>query len=168
MLRTRARCLQLRGAKIDAKTSIGPRCQVTKPWLLKLGANILVESDVYFKIVSDNAKLVLDDFVFVGKGTEFDVMLSIAIGKHSLIAPGGFITDHSHGIAKNLRIDQQPCFASPVSIGMDVWIGSKVTILAGVTIGDGAVIAAHSVVNRDVSPYTIFGGAPACFLKKRV
>jgi acetyltransferase-like isoleucine patch superfamily enzyme len=52
-------------------------------------------------------------------------------------------------------------------IGNDVWIGHGVTILTGVTIGDGAVIAANSNVVKDVEPYSIVGGNPAKFIKKR-
>lgn len=54
-----------------------------------------------------------------------------------------------------------------VTIGHDVWIGHGVTILPGVTIGDGAVIGAGAVVSRDVAPYTIVGGTPARFIKRR-
>jgi virginiamycin A acetyltransferase len=52
-------------------------------------------------------------------------------------------------------------------IGNDVWIGHKATIMAGVTIGDGAIIAAHSIVTKDVPPYSIVGGNPAKEIKKR-
>ncbi|MGL5169432.1 CatB-related O-acetyltransferase [Edwardsiella tarda] len=54
-----------------------------------------------------------------------------------------------------------------VLIGSDVWIGSDVRILNGVSIGDGAVIAAGAVVTKNVEPYTIVGGVPAKFIKKR-
>jgi len=53
------------------------------------------------------------------------------------------------------------------TIGNDVWIGYKATIMAGVTIGDGAVIATNAVVTKDVAPYTIVGGNPAKVIKKR-
>jgi virginiamycin A acetyltransferase len=52
-------------------------------------------------------------------------------------------------------------------IGNDVWVGYKATIMSGVTIGDGAIIAAHSVVTKDVEPYAIVGGNPAKLIKKR-
>ena len=55
----------------------------------------------------------------------------------------------------------------PVSTGNDVWIGYEAVILAGVTIGDGAVIAARAVVTRDVPPYTIVGGVPARPIRRR-
>lgn len=53
------------------------------------------------------------------------------------------------------------------TIGNDVWIGYNATIMAGVTIGDGAIIATNSVVTKDVAPYTIVGGNPAKVIKKR-
>lgn len=54
-----------------------------------------------------------------------------------------------------------------IVIGNDVWIGYEAVILAGVTIGDGAVIGARAVVTRDVPPYTIVGGVPAKPIRKR-
>ena len=54
-----------------------------------------------------------------------------------------------------------------IVIGNDVWIGFEAVILAGVTIGDGAVIAARAVVTKDVPPYTIVGGVPARPIRKR-
>ena len=50
---------------------------------------------------------------------------------------------------------------------MHVWIGYEAVILAGVTIGDGAIIGARAVVTKDVPPYTIVGGVPAKFIRKR-
>ncbi len=52
-------------------------------------------------------------------------------------------------------------------IGNDVWIGMDTTIMPGIKIGDGAIIAAKSVVTRDVAPYTIVGGNPANKIKER-
>lgn len=54
-----------------------------------------------------------------------------------------------------------------IVVGNDVWIGYKAVILAGVTIGDGAVIGARAVVTKDVSPYTIVGGVPAHAIRQR-
>jgi len=54
-----------------------------------------------------------------------------------------------------------------ITIGNDVWIGYNATIMAGVTIGDGAIIATNATVTRDVAPYTIFGGNPAKEIRKR-
>lgn len=54
-----------------------------------------------------------------------------------------------------------------ILIGSDVWIGYEAVILAGVTIGDGAIIAARAVVTKDVPPYTIVGGVPAKAIRRR-
>ena len=54
-----------------------------------------------------------------------------------------------------------------IVIGNDVWIGYEAVILAGVTIGDGAVIGSRAVVTKDVPPYTIVGGVPAKTIRRR-
>ena len=54
-----------------------------------------------------------------------------------------------------------------IVVGNDVWIGYNATIMAGVTIGDGAIIATNATVTKDVAPYTIVGGNPAALIKKR-
>ncbi|PWC81058.1 hypothetical protein TSH58_00215 [Azospirillum sp. TSH58] len=56
---------------------------------------------------------------------------------------------------------------SPVVIGSDVWIGRRAMIMGGVTIGDGAIIAANSVVTKDVPPFAIVGGCPARLIRYR-
>jgi acetyltransferase-like isoleucine patch superfamily enzyme len=58
-------------------------------------------------------------------------------------------------------INRQPNTARPIRIGNGVWIGAQALILSGVTIADGAIIAAGSVVREDVAPNTIVGGVPA-------
>lgn len=58
-------------------------------------------------------------------------------------------------------------YTKPVEIGNDVWIGSNVSIMMGVKIGDGAVIGAHALVNKDVPPYAVVAGVPAKILKYR-
>jgi len=63
-------------------------------------------------------------------------------------------------------VEQLP-FKGDTVIGNDVWIGQNVTIMPGIKIGDGAIIAANSTVVKSVEPYTIYGGNPANFIKKR-
>lgn len=64
------------------------------------------------------------------------------------------------------KIEELP-FKGDTMVGNDVWIGQYATIMPGVQIGDGAIIAANSIVAKDVAPYTIYGGNPAKFIKKR-
>jgi acetyltransferase-like isoleucine patch superfamily enzyme len=65
------------------------------------------------------------------------------------------------------KIKGHPSSKGDVIIGNDVWIGFGCTILSGVKIGDGAVVAARSVVTKDVPPYAIVGGVPAKVIKYR-
>ena len=143
------------------RVAIGSNCRIDRPGAVELGERSTIEHNVWLKLVDDSAKLSIGAWSFIGTGTEFDVMESVEVGEHTLIAPGCYITDHTHGIISGVRIDQQRCFASPVKIGSDVWIGTKVCVLRGVTIGDGAVIGAGSVVRKDVEPGSIVVGVPA-------
>jgi acetyltransferase-like isoleucine patch superfamily enzyme len=165
--RWRASIWRLRGAKIAEKVSLGSRCRIDCPWCLQIGGRTLAESDVYMKIVDDNAAVKIGEYVFIGKGTEFDIREQLTIGDHTIIAPGCFITDHNHGTLQELRIDQQPCISKPVTIGEDVWLGAGVVILPGVNIGDGAVIGANAVVTKDVASMTVVVGVPAEFIRSR-
>lgn len=64
------------------------------------------------------------------------------------------------------HLSQLP-FKGDIVIGNDVWIGRESVIMPGVTIGDGAIVAAYSVVTKDVPPYGVAGGNPATLLKRR-
>ncbi|HBE74140.1 MAG TPA: hypothetical protein DDW31_08695 [candidate division Zixibacteria bacterium] len=62
--------------------------------------------------------------------------------------------------------EYQPVFhTAPVAVGDDVWIGARAIILKGVTVGQGSIVAAGSVVARDVAPYTVVAGNPAVKVK---
>jgi len=68
---------------------------------------------------------------------------------------------------KSKLIRNQPDLQLPVQIGSDVWIGANCTILGGVQIGDGAVVGAGSIVNKDIPAYAIAVGNPARVIKYR-
>lgn len=94
----------------------------------------------------------------------------IKIGDDFLSGKWVTITDNSHGNTtyENLIIPPAKRLVyskGPVIIGKKVWVGDKVTILPGVIIGDGAVIAANSVVTKDVPSYSVVGGNPAKIIK---
>jgi len=105
----------------------------------------------------------------------------LVIGKFCSIAHGAsFILNGGNHFADRISSYPFPVFGcwgtqdpgpwpnkSSITIGHDVWIGWNATILPGVTIGDGAIIAAQSVVTSDVEPYTIVGGNPARLIKRR-
>lgn len=92
----------------------------------------------------------------------------IEIGNNTQISAGCFITDFNHRFRrKGVPIHRQGYQRSPVVIGNDVWIGTHSVILAGVTIGDGAVIGAGSVVTHDVARHQVVAGNPAKFIRMR-
>lgn len=96
-----------------------------------------------------------------------------SIGHYALIGPEEHPLRHlttSPRPSELLRLNVSPttnAFPSPPQIGNDVWIGSHAVILQGVSIGDGAVIAAGAVVTKDVRAYEIVGGVPAEHLGER-
>lgn len=87
----------------------------------------------------------------------------IYIGDDVLIGHHAMFATLNHDENPERRGDLHP---SPIHIGNRVWIGANATILPGVTIGDGAIVAAGAVVTRDVPPMTIAGGVPAKRIKE--
>ena len=87
----------------------------------------------------------------------------IRIGNNCLIGPDVGIYTAGHRLQPEGRVLDG--YGIPIVIGNDVWIGGHSTILPGVTIGDGAVVAAGSVVTKDVKPRTLVGGNPAKYIK---
>ncbi len=92
----------------------------------------------------------------------------VRIGDNALIAPGTVITTVNHALTPKKRA-AGVCTAKPVVIGSDVWIGANtfINVSRCRVIGDGAIVAAGAVVNGDVPPYAVVGGAPARVLKFR-
>ena len=85
----------------------------------------------------------------------------VDIGDDTLIGPGVRIISYHHHHAAGQAIRSQPSEGKPIHIGRDCWIGANAVILAGLTIGDGAVVAAGAVVTRDVPPGVVVVGVPA-------
>ena len=104
----------------------------------------------------------------IGRNTTINCYLDVEVGATTLIADWVYISDFDHK-ADDLAIPikDQGIVKSPVRIGRDVWLGTKVTVTRGVRIGEGAIVGANAVVTRDVEPYTVVGGVPARLLKRR-
>lgn len=138
--------------------------------LVKVGNNSLVEGAILFD--RENAAVEIGDRTFIGNST-LVCSSAISVGSDVLMAWGCTVVDHnSHSIEweerKNDvtdwisgRKDWSHVKIAPVKIGDKAWIGFNVIILKGVTIGEGAVVAAGSVVTRDVPPFTVAAGNPA-------
>jgi len=111
-------------------------------------------------VLGDDVDLALEVLITTGGGVE--------IGDRTLVGYRTQILSSNHVIPTNKgRIFFAGHENNPVNIASDVWIGANCLILSGVTIGEGAVVAAGSVVTKDVAPFTIVGGCPAKVLKHR-
>lgn len=144
--------------------------EVTWPHKVSLGERCSLEHDVYFHAAgpySEGVSIQLGAGCFIGNGCEFNISHRLTIGENSLVAAGTRFIDHNHGIALGTPIKQQPETSGPISVGPDVWIGANSLILQGVTIGEGAVVAAGSVVTHSVPPFTVVAGVPARALRDR-
>lgn len=150
----------------DRKISIGYMSRVTN---CDLGLRVTFGDHV----LAFNAQL--DDFTYVADGTTIG---QARIGKFCSIGPeckiglgqhpaSVFVSTHPAFFSPDPR--NQITFADrayfnehgPIVIGNDVWLGARAMIMDGVTIGDGAIVAAGAVVTRDVAPFTMVGGVPA-------
>lgn len=129
------------GSKIDYTCSLDNQCKIVAPWLLTMGA-----------------------YSSLGEGSLVKCRRNIIIGSHCCIGKDVLIFSGTHNInSRNFELIQKP-----VTIGNNVWISTRSMIQPGVTIGDWAVIGAMSFVTKDVESWSIVGGIPAKFIKKRI
>lgn len=163
----RATLLRARGSELAPKVRIGAGVTITRPSALSADSRVVVEPGVVFKLVGSQARLHLGSHVFVGRGTQFDLSGELIVGDNTMFAPGCFITDHNHGIANGIPMWRQPIVNKQVRIGADCWLGARSILLPGVTIGDGAVVAAGAVVTGNVAAGSIVAGVPARFQRMR-
>lgn len=115
--------------------------------------------------------------IFIGNGVSIGAFNHITCTNRIVFGDGVLtgkfvtITDNSHGNTDNASLhirpnDRDVVSKGPVIIGKNVWIGDKATILPGVTVGEGAVVAANAVVTKDVPAFSVVGGNPARILKQ--
>lgn len=132
---------------------------------IELGNKVLLHR--YAKIsawgTEGQALVKIGNNVAIGDRTEIHAGKNVSIGDNSIIAWDCCIMDRDYH-----KIEGDKELPKPVIIGKNVWIGCRVLILKGVTVGDGAVIAAGSVVTKDVPPCAVVGGNPARVLKEDV
>jgi len=123
------------------------------------------KNNVLFNYPEFGDRLVIGKFCAIASGVKF--IMGAANHRLSSVTTYPFAV-FGGAWAENAppHLSQLP-FKGDIVVGSDVWIGRESVILPGVHIGDGAVIAAYSVVAKDVPPYTVFGGNPARLLKRR-
>lgn len=133
-----------------------------------LGNKILVDGKCNFIFASRYSQaptLEVGDGTFIGHECGFTVGRKISIGKHCLISSQVWMFDTSgHPTDPALRLANAPTpedKVRPIVIEDNVWVGSRSIIFPGVTIGEGSVVSAASLVRDDVPPYTLVAGNPA-------
>jgi acetyltransferase-like isoleucine patch superfamily enzyme len=110
----------------------------------------------------------IGDKAVFGKDNTVNCYLDVEIGAATLVADWVYICDFDHVTADiTLPIKDQGIVKSPVRIGPDTWLGTKVTITRGSVIGRGCVVGAHAVVRGEVADYKIAVGIPARVVRDR-
>ena len=132
--------LKLFGAKVKWSSNVLPSCRIWQPWKLTMGA-----------------------YACLSEGVDCYTVDEIVIGAQATVSQGVKLCSASHDISSRIM----ELTTSPIHIGENAWVAGWSIILPGVTIGEGAVVGAGSVVTKDVEPWTVVGGNPAKFIKKR-
>jgi acetyltransferase-like isoleucine patch superfamily enzyme len=113
---------------------------------------------IFIQLARAEAKLTIENNVYINYGTEISLVKEVFIGAYSLIGIDCLIYDtdwHSlNGLDKDIPI-------APTRIGRGVWLGARVLVMKGVTIGDNTVVAASSVVTNSLPGNVLAGGSPA-------
>ena len=114
---------------------------------LIVGSNVICRNFENFHVSS--GKLILHDGVFVNNSCSFNCMERIEIGSGTMMGEGVRFYDHDHVYTAE-KIEKWQWTTAPIRVGRDCWIGSNVTILKGVTIGDNTIIGAGCLIRNDV------------------
>lgn len=113
--------------------------------------------------------LEIGENVFFNRNVYITAFEKVCIGNNVLIGPNTIINSGNHNyLNSKVLIAEQGHTYKPIIIENDVWIGADCKILAGVTIGKGAVVGAGSVVTKNIAPYSVVAGIPARAIKKRI
>lgn len=144
------------------KLGLKLRVSTARKFMIHVGNNVNIEKGARVTSncsVGDNS----------GIGINAKLHGTVLIGNDVMMGPDCIIYTQNHAYGRTDIPMHQQGFSEekPVTIGNDVWIGGRVIILAGISIGNGAIIGAGSVVTKDVPGYAIVGGNPAKVLKYR-
>ncbi len=154
--------------QLKAAQKIGAEIELTGPVIIQnsgtieIGDQVIFDSKwykpIYLQLSRPEAKLTIENNVFINYGTEISLVREVSIGAFSLIGIDCLIYDtdwHSlDGLDRDVPI-------APTRIGRGVWLGARVIVMKGVAIGDNTVVAANSVVTNDLPNNVLAGGSPA-------
>ena len=141
-----------------------------------VGDGTIFEKDLQLTAMVSQSQtpcLSIGNHCLIRRGAHITASNKITIGDHLLTGTNVLITDNSHGVTDydSLLIapgDRQIVSKGPVVIGYNVWLGNNVCVLPGVTIGNGVVVGANSVVTHDIPAYSVAIGIPAKVVKQNI
>lgn len=131
---------------------------------IRIGQDVSIHSFLHRVQLSagPGARLIIGDGTFLNNGVVLSARNCVSIGNRCQLGPHVIVMDCDfHGVDN--RTETAP--AAPIIVEDDVWLATRVTILKGVRIGRGSVVAAGAVVTKDVAPYTLVGGVPARLIR---
>lgn len=163
---SRGCCLGSDGLGKSCSLEGGPNLYIGSNTYIGDGSELLVYQSHFATPL--NAKLEIGKHVRMTARCRITCAGNISIGDDALIAPDVFITDHNHGMNPEAEggYSPQDITVEDVCIGKGVWLGQRVCVLPGVTIGEHSIIGANSVVTHDIPPFSIAVGASARVVKK--
>lgn len=129
------------------------------PLIVNVGRNV-----VFYPRISIRGRgcLTIGEGCSINSGSIFGLTCDLTLGRQVMIADNVSFRTADHEFSDlSIPMMKQGERPLPIVVGDDVWIGANATILRGVVIGQGAIIAAHAVVIKDVHPFEIVGGVPA-------
>jgi maltose O-acetyltransferase len=151
-----------RHAELGPLVRLEGRARVVAAGTLRLGERVrMIGHVVPVELAVDRgAELTIGERTFINYGVSIGATRSIVIGARCNFGPYVNIVDTGfHRLEPERRLERPP--PEPVRIGDDVWLGVRVIVLPGVTIGDGSIIGAGSVVTSDIPPRSLAVGVPA-------
>lgn len=132
---------------------------------LIVGRNVICRNFEIFHVSS--GKLILHDGVFVNNSCSFNCMERIEVGNGTMMGEGVRFYDHDHVYTAE-KIEKWQWTTAPIRVGRDCWIGSNVTILKGVTIGDNTIIGAGCLIRNDIPANSVVYNDGNLCVKMRV
>ncbi len=150
----------------DNAGTLGARLNrwVVKWVFRRCGEGVNIRPRVYF---GGGGQISIGNHSMLGQDSIIGSTAEVEIGNDVMMGPEVLIYTSNHGMELGIPMRAQPLQSASVRIGNDVWIGARCILLPGVTIHNGAVLAAGAVVTHDVPENAIVGGVPAQVLKYR-
>ena len=151
---------------MDYSVQCDGRVHVSGTANIKLGKRCRLGMEVELRTV-EAGHIQIGEDTRLNRGCTLTSYAQIRIDDFTIIGEFVSIRDANHGLKRGEPMRYQPHTCEPILVGRDVWIGRGSCILPGVTIGEGAVIGANSVVTRDVPDFAIAAGVPAKVINTR-